>query len=222
MGYSQMETIKSYGGLKFQEELPLPEKPIEDLPPPKNLIFPLSDLEGTFCRPLVQRGESVFIGEKIGEDLDNRMTPIHSSVSGRVTGIDNYRFVEGGNINSIFIESDGKETWRTDIAPLDRLTDQRPSTLIRQIRESGVKLIPSETLPETDGRGVESAPVGQFVVNGIEHGFAGSIARRLMVEKTSELLEGTRIIKRLFHPGKIFLAVNDRHEDVIRVTTMIP
>ncbi|UCB47823.1 MAG: RnfABCDGE type electron transport complex subunit C [Deltaproteobacteria bacterium] len=211
-----MEIIRSYGGLKFQEELPSPEKPIEDLPPPKNLILPLSDLTGISSRPLVQRGESVFKGEKVGQDLRNRMTPTHSSVSGRVTGIDTYRFVECGNVLSIFIQSDGRERWKTKIASPKSLTDQNPSSLVQQIKESGVQIIPSESLPQAEGNREESVQVEQFVINGIGQGYAGSMARRLMVELTSELHDGIRLIKRVFRPKKIFLAVNDHHEDVIR------
>ncbi len=212
-----MEIIRSYGGLKFQEELPSPETPIEDLPPPKNLILPLSDLAGISSRPLVQRGESVFKGEKVGQDLHNRMTPIHSSVSGRVTGIDTYRFVECGNVLSIFIQSDGRERWKTEIAPPKSLAHQNPSSLFHQIEESGVEIVPFESLPQAEGRGVESVKVEQIVINGIEHGYAGSMARRLMVEKTSELLEGIRLMMSLFHPKKIFLAINNNHGDVIQV-----
>ncbi len=212
-----MEIIRSYGGLKFQEELPSPERAIEDCPPPKNLILPLSDLAGISSRPLVQRGESVFKGEKVGQDFQNRMTPIHSSVSGRVTGIDTYRFVESGNVLSIFIQSDGRERWKTEIAPPKNLTDQNPSSLFQQIEESGVQIIPFESLPQAEGPGVESVDVEQIVINGIEHGYAESMARRLMVEKTSELLNGIRLIRSVFHPKRISLAINNNHEDVIRV-----
>jgi electron transport complex protein RnfC len=211
-----MEIIRSYGGLKFQEELPSPERPIEDVPPPESLILPLSDLAGISCRPLVQRGESIFKGEKVGEDLHHRMPPIHSPVSGRVTGIDTYRFVEGGHVLSIFIQSDGQERWKSEIASPNSLADRKPSVLIQQIKESGVQIIPFESLRQAEGNSEESVHVEQFVVNGIGQGYAGSMARRLMVEKTSELREGIRLIKRVFRPEKIFLAVNDTHEDVIR------
>ena len=211
-----MEIIRSYGGLKFQEELPSPERAIEDCPPPKNLILPLSDLAGISSRPLVQRGESVFKGEKVGQDFQNRMTPIHSSVSGRVTGIDTYRFVECGNVLSIFIQSDGRERWKTEIAPPKNPADRKVSTLVQHIKESGVQIIPFKALPEGEGNREESVQVEQFVINSIGHGYGGSIDRRLMVEKTSELHEGIRLIKRVFRPQEIYFVINKSHEDVSR------
>jgi electron transport complex protein RnfC len=211
-----MEIIRAYGGLKFQEELPSPDRPIEVLPPPETLILPLSDLAGISSRPLVNRGESIFKGEKVGEDLHHRMPPIHSSVSGRVTGIDTYRFVETGHVLSIFIQSDGREKWKTGTAPPKSLADRKVSTLVKQVKESGVHIIPFESLPQAEDNKEESIQVDQFVINGIGNGYGGSIARRLMVEKTSELHDGIRLISRVFHPQKIFLAVNESHEDVIQ------
>ena len=109
-----METITLYGGLKFKAENPSPQTPIQEILPPTKIILPLSDRPGIYCRHLVQTGETVFIGEKIGEDPKFRMAPIHSPVSGKVTDIRPYRFTEGGNVLSIFIESDEKKKWETN------------------------------------------------------------------------------------------------------------
>jgi hypothetical protein len=52
-----MKTIQMYGGLRFKMELPPPQIPIEEVPPPRNIILPLFDRPGIFCRPLVERCE---------------------------------------------------------------------------------------------------------------------------------------------------------------------
>jgi electron transport complex protein RnfC len=212
-----METITLYGGLKFKTENPYPETPIQEIPPPREIILPLSDRPGIYCRPLVQRGETVLIGEKIGEDPSNRMAPIHSSVSGKVTDIRPYRFAEGGNVMSIFIESDEKEKWETNQTPGTDFLDADPLGLTRTVRQAGVKVIPYDTLPDAEREASRMTPVKHFVINGIGHGFAGSIAGRLLVERASDLLEGVHLINRIFKPEKIYLVVNKEHEEVIRV-----
>jgi electron transport complex protein RnfC len=116
----------------------------------------------------------------------------------------------------MFIQSDGREKWKTEIAPPKSLADQKVSTLVQKIKESGVQIIPFESWPQSEGNKGESIQVDQFVINGIGNGYGGSIARRLMVEKTSELHDGIRLIKRVFRPQKIFLAMNESHEDVSR------
>lgn len=211
-----MAIIKSYGGLKFNIELPSPNMPIEELPAPKSVILPFSDQPGVFCRPLVERGETVSIGEKIGADPENRMAPVHSPVSGKVTNIDDYRFAEGGNTLSIYLESDEQEEWKKDLVPLENFEGMEPVNLAKIIGDAGVKIIPSETLPEAERAGVKVAPIKQFVINGIEHGFVGSIVRRLLVERSADLLEGVGLIKRVFQPEKVYCAINEKHEDVIQ------
>ena len=212
-----MGNIKLFGGLELIIELPSPDNPIEDLPPPKNAILPLSDRPGAYCRPLVERGELIFKGEKIAEDPRHRMLPVFSPVSGKVSDIAAYRFAEGGTTLSIFIESDHQDTWRSDIAPIEDFLEADPANLIRTIRDSGVKLIPFEVMPDAQREGTELIPVKHFVINGIENGFAGSIARRLFLEKTGMIKKGIRLIKRIFTPEKIFLVINKNHDDVSRI-----
>ena len=72
-----MERIKLYGGLNLEMELPPSGLPIEEVSPPRNVIIPLSDKDGLSCRPLVEKGETVAKGERIGEDSDRLMLPIH-------------------------------------------------------------------------------------------------------------------------------------------------
>ncbi len=213
-----MNTIRTYGGLRLKMELPAPEMPILEVPPPKNIILPLSDRPGIFCRSLVERGETIFKGEKVAEDPSNRMTPIHASVSGKVTDIDSYRYAEGGNTRSIFIESDGEEAWKTELSPLRDIMEADPIDLMRIIREAGVKIIPFETLPAAERAGTRVTPVRYFVVNGIGHGFVGSIARRLLVERSSDLVEATGVIRRMLQPEKVYLVISNEHEDVIRAS----
>lgn len=208
-----MKTIALYGGLNFKMELPDPGMPIEEVPPPKNVILPLSERPGIFCRPLVERGETIFKGEKIGEDPNNRMTPVHTPVSGRVTDIGSYRYAEGGNTLSIFIESDDQEAWKAELTPMEGLTDVTPIDLIRSIKDAGVKMIPFETLPDAERAGTGVRPIRDFVINGIGHGFVGAIGRRLLVERAPDLLEGVRLIKRMFRPQKIYLVINKEHKD---------
>ena len=57
-------------------------------PPPKSeMVFPLLQHLGAPCQPLVEPGQKVKIGEKIGDSDAFVSAPIHSSVSGVVKDI---------------------------------------------------------------------------------------------------------------------------------------
>jgi electron transport complex protein RnfC len=212
-----MENVRLYGGLTLRTELPPPHVSIEEVPPPKRIILPLSDQSGISCRALVEKDETVFKGEKIAEDPEHRLMPIHAPISGKVMDINDFRFTEFGIVKCLFIESDGREKWKTDPVPHDDdYLEHTPQELCNIIREAGVKIIPFDLLPRFERSCDVIAPVKRFVINGIGHGFAGSIVRRLLVEQSEDLLEGVTLIKRLFQPEKVYLAVNGQHDDAIR------
>jgi len=210
-----LDIVTFYGGLRFKTELPDPDVPIEEILPPKNVILPLSDRTGLICRALVDRGERVSIGEKIGEDSKNRLTPIHSPISGKVTAIDSYRLAECGNTLSIFIESSNSEERDIDHFSVENLRYTKSIDLINAIRDAGVSIVPFEPMAEIEWDVAEGISITKFVINGIGHGFFGSIARRLLVEKLAEFIKGVHLVKRIFKPEKIFLVINEKHEDVI-------
>jgi len=210
-----LDVVTFYSGLRFKTELPDPHVPIEEILPPKNVILPLSNRTGLICRALVDRGERVSIGEKIGEDSKKRLTPIHSPISGRVTAIDSYRLAECGNTLSIFIESRNSEERDIDHFSVENLRHTKSIDLINVIRDAGVSIVPFEPITETEGDVAEGISITKFVINGIGHGFFGSIARRLLVEKLAEFIKGVHLVKRIFKPEKVFLVINEKHEDVI-------
>ena len=81
----------------------------EIMPIPAVVKIPLSQHIGKPCQPLVQKGDTVKVGQKIG-DIDAFISaPIHSSVSGTVTGIERIRSANGGYDTRVVIETDGKQ-----------------------------------------------------------------------------------------------------------------
>lgn len=82
-------------------------KPIRDAKAPKLVVIHLSQ-GGEACQPIVKVGDIVKAGQKIG-DCDKLISaPVHSSVSGKVTAIENTPHPSGMISPAIHIESDGK------------------------------------------------------------------------------------------------------------------
>ena len=54
------------------------------VPAPETVVIPLRQHIGSACEPLVSVGDSVLMGQKIG-DGDSRSSPVHATVSGTVT-----------------------------------------------------------------------------------------------------------------------------------------
>ena len=89
----------------------------EVMPVPDVVKISMSQHIGAPCKPLVKKGDYVKVGQLIG-DVDAFVSaPIHSSVSGTVTGIEEQRSAVGGSDTLVVIETDKKQEIYEGIKP---------------------------------------------------------------------------------------------------------
>ena len=104
---------------------------------PNQVVIPMQQHIGAPCSPLVQVGDRVLRGQKIG-DGEGLCVPVHASVSGTVIAIEPRPHTSGRMVNAIVIENDFKDEavpGKVDDRPLEQLdTDE----ILHAIRESGI------------------------------------------------------------------------------------
>ena len=102
--------MKRLNGIKLKHRKNTENCATVDLPMPAKVRIPMSMTMGAPCQPLVKVGDEVKVGQKIG-DCDRYMSvPVHSSVSGTVTGISELLQVSGRVCKCVDIETDGEQT----------------------------------------------------------------------------------------------------------------
>ena len=89
----------------------------EVMPIPEIVRISMSQNIGAPCKPLVKKGDTVKVGQKIGDTDAFLHVPVHSSVSGVVQGIETQRNAMGGYDTLVVIEADGKQEMDPSIAP---------------------------------------------------------------------------------------------------------
>ena len=82
------------------------DKPIKDVLPQGDLVYPVSQHIGAPAVPIVKKGDHVLRGQKIAEAGGFVSAPIYASVSGTVKAIEPRRVVTGDMVMSIIIEND--------------------------------------------------------------------------------------------------------------------
>ncbi len=87
------------------------------IPVPKTVTIPMSMHIGRPSKPTVKRGDEVRVGQLIGEPDGFISVPIHSSVSGKVTKIDEMMTAMGSKCACVVIETDGEQTVSEDVKP---------------------------------------------------------------------------------------------------------
>ena len=78
----------------------------EVMPVPDVVKISMSQHIGAPCKPLVKKGDYVKVGQLLGDTEAFVSAPIHSSVSGTVTGIEEVRSANGGKDTLVVIETD--------------------------------------------------------------------------------------------------------------------
>ncbi len=101
---------------------------------PEKVIIPLKQHKGDICESLVQKGDLVKIGQKIGECTSVQCADIHSSVCGEVISIEEAPTPSGTKVLSVVIHP-GDVAECVDFAPQKAV---ERNDLISIIKEAGI------------------------------------------------------------------------------------
>ena len=111
--------------------------PLEDCPPPREVVIPLLQHIGKPCTPLVKAGDHVDMGQKIG-DGEGLCVPVHASVSGTVKAVEPRSHPSGQPHLAVVIENDFQNTYHSAVPPCADTEALDADALIRRIREAGL------------------------------------------------------------------------------------
>ncbi len=170
--------------------------PVVEIAQPHEVIIPLAQHIGAPCEPLVQVGDTVTMGQKIGEARAPVSAPVHASVSGRVIAVEPRPHPLGNFVLSIVIENDFRDTPCQDLAPLTEEELQDPEAILARIREAGIVGMGGAAFPTAfklqSGRG----KVDTLIINGAECEPYLNGDHLTMLNHPEELLKGIRLAAR--------------------------
>lgn len=194
-------------------------KPIKELLPEGELVFPLSQHIGAPATPIVAVGDTVLKGQKIADASGFVSSPVFSSVSGTVKAIEPRRTTTGDMVNSIIIESDGNfmEAGFTETEDVTKLSREE---IIGKIRDAGVVGMGGAGFPtHVKLSPKEPDKIDYIIANCAEcEPYLTSDYRR-MVEAPEKLIEGMRIILMLFPNATGCFGIEDNKQDCIHRLT---
>ncbi len=141
------------------------DTPVVRMDPPTTVTIPMSMHIGAPARPVVQAGDLVCVGTKIGEAEAPVSSPIYSSVSGKVLKVRDFLLAGGGTTSAVVIESDGEMTPDAAICP--PTVDSRES-LIAAVRASGIVGLGGAGFPAHVKLNVDPSRIEHLIINGAE------------------------------------------------------
>ena len=188
--------------------------PVVKYLPKGDMVYPLSQHIGAPAAAIVQKGDHLLAGQKIADAAGFVSSRIHSSVSGTVKGIEPRLTATGSMVNSIIIEND-QQYESVEFTPA-RLEDLSKEEILAIIKEGGVVGMGGAGFPTQ----VKLAPkepekIDHILVNGAEcEPYLTSDYRR-MLDDSEKLIEGLRVMLKLFDNAKGYICIEDNKPDCI-------
>ena len=189
---------------------------------PKQVVIPMQQHIGAPCTPLVQVGDRVLRGQKIG-DGEGLCVPVHASVSGTVIAIEPRPHTSGRMVNAIVIENDFKDEavpGKVDDRPLEQLdTDE----ILHAIRESGIVGMGGAAFPGNVKALSAMGKVNTLIANACECEPYITADDSLLRTNPEHVLEGMLILRHVLNPDRVVLAVEDNKAQAIeKIRSLLP
>lgn len=192
-------------------------KQIEEYLPKGDVVIPMSQHIGAPAEPLVKKGDRVLVGQKIGEAKGFVSANIHSSVSGTVKNIVQISNFNAAKISAVVIENDGLYEEVDTIKPNADYAKLSKEEIIEIIKEAGIVGMGGATFPTH----VKLMPPADkkiefIVVNAAECEPYLTCDHRMMLEYTKEIIEGLKIVLKLFPGAKGYIGIEDNKPNAIK------
>ncbi|MBC5622973.1 MULTISPECIES: electron transport complex subunit RsxC [Butyricimonas] len=212
-----LKTFK-IGGVHPPENKLSAQGEIITLPLPEQVIIPLSQHIGAPAVPTVKKGDTVKVGQLIGQAAGFISANIHSSVSGTVTSIDPVVDASGYPRPAITIKVEGDE-WDENI--LKEPLAKHPNTftkeeIIAAISAAGIVGMGGATFPTQVKL---SPPPGNtaevLIINGVECEPYLTADHRLMLEHGKELIAGIELLMKALNVKRAIVGIENNKKDAI-------
>ena len=185
----------------------------ERMPIPKTVVIPMSMHIGAPAKPVVKVGDTVGVGQLIGEAGGFVSAPIHSSVSGTVKKIDTIPGGNGSPMTAITIESDGEMRPYEDITP-PVVTNY--DEFVAAVRASGIVGLGGAGFPTSVKLSVKDlSKIDYVILNGAECEPYITADTLTMTDRADDIFEGIQLLEKYLGVKKIIIGIEDNKPEAI-------
>jgi len=183
---------------------------------PSQVIVPMAQNIGAPCDPIVQVGDEVKVGQRIGEPKGFVSAAIFASISGKVTKIEPFNHSMGTPVTAVFIENDGLDTPYEGMKPNKDLEELTPEEIINICKDAGLVGLGGATFPTH----VKLSPppdvqIDTVIINGAECEPFLTADHRLMVERAEDIVFGLKAFMKALKATRGVIGVEDNKPDAV-------
>lgn len=196
-----------HGGLHLAHYKNSAECETEILPCPETVTIPMQQHIGAVCKPLVKKGDRVYVGTLIGESEQLFSAPIHASISGTVQEIRPFLMTNGSYCDAVVIQSDGQMEPDPSLTPFPVETAE---DLVEAAKASGLVGLGGAGFPAH----IKLSPktdvvIDTLIVNAAECEPYITADYRECIENTEDILNAVYLLKSVMGIKNVIIAVED-------------
>lgn len=195
------------GGVKVPHNKNTEDCKIIRMPAPEKVVLPMQQHIGAPCTPTVKVGDTVKVGQIIGDSDKFISAPIHASISGKVTAIADTVLANGRQAPAVTIESDGEMALfdGIEIPVVNNADDFR-----KAVRDSGLVGLGGAGFPSHVKFALSpDKPIDTIVVNAAECEPHITVDYRECLDNTLYIIRSLMIIKEYLNIPHAVIAVED-------------
>lgn len=172
------------------------ESLLESMPLPEKVFIPLLQHFGSPAESLVNKGDEVYVGQKIGEGKTLFSASVHSSVSGKVLAVDSHVHPGGNPVPTVTIANDSQDRFSPEIKQAKTPFSLSPEEIRQRVKDAGVVGLGGAAFPTSVKLSPPSdKPIDTIIINGCECEPMLTADYRLMLEYSEDILNGAELIR---------------------------
>lgn len=184
------------------------------MPVPDVVSISMSQHMGPPCEPTVKAGDTVKVGQLVGDSTAFLSAPIHSSVSGTVKAIGDLVTSGGACCKCVVIETDKEQSVDPGVTP-PQVSDH--ASFVAAIRASGLVGLGGAGFPTHVKLNPKNlADIDTLVINAAECEPFITSDYRTMLEHTDDVLDGIRQVMKYTGIKQAVIGVEDNKPDAIK------
>ena len=204
-----------YGGIHPVEgKEPTEHKALVRFSVPETVVIPLSMHLGTPAKAIVNVGDYVKMGQKIGEADGFISAPVHSSVSGTVVAIEDRPHATRGTCTSIVIENDGKDLLDESVKPNKSLDELTAAEIIEIVKNAGIVGMGGAGFP-TYVKLNPGKPIDAVLINACECEPMLTADHRVLLEYADDIVFGLLAEMKTVGAPKGIIVIEENKPDAI-------
>ena len=203
--------VHPFDGKEYARDIPY-----RDYLPKGEMVFPMNMNIGRPADPCVKKGDSVLVGQTIGQAGGYMSVNVASSCSGTVKAVENRRTVSGAMAMCVVIENDGQYTMAEGIGEKTDYTTLTKEEILSKIQNAGIIGMGGAGFPVH----VKLAPknpdgIEYIIANGAECEPYITCDDQLMRTKADEIVEGMKIMLQLFPTAQGVIVIEENKPEAI-------